>query len=321
MFTSTMTDEEIRHEALLDFLEIKTKLQYGLQDFAQTQRHKQAIHSVVQSRTCRTRRHNNWEVRFFVHSRKPNGGMIYGYLIYLPLQKREQVYYLFLKDTKEFILEIVTPHLLQRYKERYIEPNNINLGWMPLAVYFQRYTTDMKKANFTPPNWTAEEIKTKKVWISDQGLIVTEEKGDMRTFITFLDQESLSQYKALVYEEESLLRKFKEIGLYLDKDFDTYINKAEALFNTPNARKIWERHLRRAANRFLPDYEEQIQKGIEHWDTMQKILQDSLDQKKESNKLLREMQQGIVLPPDFFQKMLKAIVEASELPEKPENDF
>lgn len=313
-----MTDEEIRHEALLDFLEMKTKLQLALQDFAKMQKGKHVLHTVVQTRTYRTRRHNNWEVRFFIQTRKQNGGMVYGYLIYFPLQKGKHVYYLFLKNINEFFLEIITPHLLLRYKERYIEPNNINLGWMPLAVYFQRYTTDMRLANFTPPNWSAEEIRTKQVWISDQGLFVSEEKSDVRTFITFLDQENLSHYKALVYEEVSLARKFNELKQYIDKAPDVFINKSEAMFNIPNSIRIWERHLYRVIDHSLPDYKERVRKGVEHWVQMEKSFRDMQKRKEEGEKILRELQQSINLPPDFYQKILTAIGEVSELSGNPQ---
>jgi hypothetical protein len=312
-----MTDEEIRHEALQDFLEIKTKLQIALQDFAYTMRKQHSLHSVVQTKACRTRRRNTWNVHFYVKSRTSQK-MTYGYLVYLPLQKGEHVYYLFLKGIDKFLLEIVTPHLVQRYKERYIEPNRIDLGRTPLAVYFLRHTMDMKKTDFIPSNWTEEEIRSKQVWISDQGLIVSEEKRDMRTFITFLDQENLTRYKALVYEEASLVRKYNKLREYSGKDEEVFWNLAKALFFTPNAAKIWERHLKRVSDHSQHGWEEDIRKNVEIWNRIEGIFRDK---QKAKRTISDEMKESLIMPPEILEKMKKTIAEASELPENPENDF
>lgn len=316
MFTSTMTDEELRHEALQDFLEIKTKLQIALQDFSHMIKRQYSLHSIVQNKTCRTRRHNTWNVHFYVKSRTSNL-QTYGYLVYLPLQKGEHVYYLFQKGIDKFLFEIVTPHLVQRYKERYIEPNHIDLGKTPLAVYFLRHTMDMRRTDFTPHNWTEEEARTKQVWISDQGLIVSEEKRDMRTFITFLDQENLTRYKALVYEEASLIRKCRQFQKCDKKDPEVFLNLGDALFGTPNAIEIFERYLKRTTDHSLPDYKERVQQRVEYWVYIKEMFQN-LKKQKIKRTICDDLKESLVIPPEILEKMQKTVAEISRLSSFPE---
>ena len=271
MFTPAMTNKEIQHEAFLDFLEMKGKIQIAFGEFLKNQNttngKQYLIHSIVQIKTIRTRQHNSWNIRFFDCYHKPGGEMIGGFLAYTPLHRGEETDCLFLRDKAEFSLEMVSAHFMQRYKERYLEPNNINTAGMPPAIYFQRYTQDMKPTCFFPENWSAKEQEERMVWISNQGLFVTQEEDEMRIFITFLDQENLTRYKAIIYEEEALMRLYNKGNEIKDPILQTEI--FSRMFNTPNARVIHERYVRRTTNYKLPNPEELIQKSLAAWDNLE----------------------------------------------------
>lgn len=315
-----MTHEEIRHEALLDYLELKTKLQIATQDFASRMRMQSSIHRVVQNRTYRTRRYNNWMVFFYIKSRTLQR-MIYGRLIYLPLRKGNQVYYLFLKGVQDFQLEIVTPHLLQRYRERYIEPNGIDVGGVPLAVHFQRYSENMRLTDIIPNNWDKEDIQDRMFWISDQGLIVSEEKGDVRTFITFLSQEGLSNYRALAYEEADFFRQFR-LAHKSDDDEDGLrtFRSFEKVLSLPNAAKVWERHVRRVVDSTRPDYEKVVRELTELWQQIEQIF-EGIKKERAKRTATSELQEMPLIPPELAERMRKESEKASRHPGTPENGF
>ena len=88
-----------------------------------------------------------------------------------------------------------------------MEPNHVKLGGISPALYFFCLGGERKMSNYTPKNWTEEDMEQRFVLISPQGLIVVADEGDLRTFITFLDQENLSRYKAQIYEEEQMIAK------------------------------------------------------------------------------------------------------------------
>lgn len=69
---------------------------------------------------------------------------------------------------------------------------------------------DRTEVYYRPTNWTEEELKEKTILISAQGLSVVKFIDKMVVYITFLDQENLSRYKAQVYEEESYWKDFQK---------------------------------------------------------------------------------------------------------------
>lgn len=276
MITSFMTDQEISNEAYLDFLEMKEKIKIAFSEFHKNQNQtygkRYFIHSIVQTKTYRTKRHNVWNIRFHDCGHRSNGTMITMRLIYTTIILKDgRTEYLFMNDTEDFTPEKLSAHFLQRYKERYLIPNNIDLRGMPAAIYFLIHNQDKKLTYFIPKDWTEEDIKKRCFWISNQGLFVTEYTDSFKSYITFLDQKNLTQYKANIYEEEALFRIFSKVNP------DTMnLKEKQACFSElsriPNADKIFERYIRRILKtKGDEDIEEQVKIHMENWNEIMKI--------------------------------------------------
>lgn len=211
MFTPSMTREEIVAEAKQDFNQLKAFMQVELNAFGRRYNRKYnnscIMGSIVHTRTFKTRRHNTWT--FFLYIRDYAATRMHAVgCIYIQLNKYDGTSeYLILDLATECLPNLITTHFLQRYKERYLEPNHVKLGGISPALYFFCLGGERKMSNYTPKNWTEEDMEQRFVLISPQGLIVVADEGDLRTFITFLDQENLSRYKAQIYEEEQMIAK------------------------------------------------------------------------------------------------------------------
>lgn len=275
MFTSFMTDEELEREAFLDFQEMKTSLQIAFEDFCRQYKSsgkgRHLIHTLVSHKTYCTKRKNTWQIQFNNRYHTLHNRMLRSFLVFIPVYRSDgQAEYIFFRSLTEFYPEKVTVHFIQRYKERYLEPNNINLHGLHPAVYFEYSTGDMKKTMFYPDNWTEEDKKSKKIWLSDQGLFVTDKVGKLRVFITFLDQENLSRYKAMIYEEENLMR-------LLNKAIDcTDSHKKESLLtylvhHYPNGKTLIERYMRRVFSDNA-NLEELISIQLHGWSKLEEIF-------------------------------------------------
>lgn len=275
MFTPFMTDEELEREAFLDFQEMKTSLQIAFEDFCRQYKSsgkvRHLIHTLVSHKTYRTKRKNTWQIQFNNRYHTAHNHMLRSFLVFIPVYRSDgQAEYIFFRSLTEFYPEKVTVHFTQRYKERYLEPNNINLRGLHPAVYFEYSTGDMKKTRFYPDNWTEEDKKSKKIWLSDQGLFVTDKVGKLRVFITFLDQENLSRYKAMIYEEENLMR-------LLSKAIDcTDPHKKESqltylVHHYPNGKTLIERYMRRVFSDNA-NLEELISIQLHGWSKLEEIF-------------------------------------------------
>ncbi|MFS2514288.1 hypothetical protein AAH105_05515 [Parabacteroides distasonis] len=209
MFTPSMTEEEIEQAAYKDYLEIRTRVQIAFERFAQSMRisgkHKRAIHSLSESHTLCTQARNTWNVNFRYTGYTPDGKINIVCYLYIPLRRENGVDYLFMNDPKCFKVERVSSHFLQRYKERYLDPAGIDLKGVHPAIYFMQNNEDRRQAYYLPKNWTDEELAEKCFLVSGQGLSLIKLCGKTLTYITFLDQENLSRYKAQVCEEEEYL--------------------------------------------------------------------------------------------------------------------
>ena len=204
-----MTEEEIQQAAYKDYLEIRTRVQIAFERFGQSMRisgkHKRAIHSLSESHTLCTRAKNTWNVNFRYTGYTPDGQINIVCYLYIPLRRENGVDYLFMNDPKCFKVERVSSHFLQRYKERYLDPAGIDLKGVHPAIYFMQNNEDRRQAYYLPKNWTDEELAEKCFLVSRQGLSLIKLRGKTLTYITFLDQENLSRYKAQVCEEEEYL--------------------------------------------------------------------------------------------------------------------
>lgn len=276
MFTPYMTNEELEREAYLDFLEMRTFLQMAFETFCRQHRspgkgNRYYIHSLVSHKTYHTKRNNTWQVQFNNRCHTVNNRMLRSFLVFIPIYRNDgKADYIFFRSLSDFKPEKVTAHFIQRYKERYLEPNNIDLRGLPPAVYFEYSTGDMKNTLYYPSNWTEEDKKSKQIWLSDQGLFVTDKKYKMRVFITFLDQDNLSRYKAMIYEEENFMRSiFKAVRL---KDpSKKYAIVSYLVHHYPNAKGLLDSYLRRVFYD-RTDLDEFVANYLHDWDGMVKGL-------------------------------------------------
>ena len=216
MFTPYMTNEELQEAAYKDFLELRTRIRIAFDRFLGnlrlSERQKRAIHSLEENYTLRSRANNTWNITFRYLGYKSDHEIKCCYMVYTPLWRENGVDYLFWSSMSSFHLERFSTHFIQRYKERYLEPKGIDLKGMNPAFYFLLHNDGRRRTNYLPKDWTEKDLAEKSFYISPQGLSLVKDKGKITTYITFLDQENLSRYKAQVYEEEQVFRLFNEIA-------------------------------------------------------------------------------------------------------------
>lgn len=276
MFTSSMNNLEIRNEALQDFLELKTKFQILLEEYIGMQKRKRKenmLHSIIHTKTFRTRRHNTWEIRLFEQYEESMQLQVFTQCIHSSFQRGDQTYYLFLNDCYEFNLMLVTSHFMQRYKERYLIPGKIDLRGMHPAIYFFRSSLNMNPTNFIPETWSEEERKKRIVWLSEQGLIVTESQANMLILITFLDQKDLTRYKSLIYEEEHLNKLIMNSFELRSHGMNNAANDLTMQWaKIPDCRRIYFRFIERVTDKNRPDYDSYMKAQTKLWNLIEKII-------------------------------------------------
>lgn len=249
MFTSSMTEDELQAAALQDYLEIRMRVKLAFEQFIKGLRissgQRRAFHSVYETKTIRTKARNTWNVNFRYIGYNAEGRIFCICLLYLPLRRGETVDYLFMNNLDDFRLEILSSHFLKRYKERYIDFNGINLRGVHPAIYYMLGNEDRSQAFFYPDHWTEEDLKEKTILISSQGLSVIKVNKHLYVYITFLDQENLNRYKALVYEEEQLI---KDLRIIAEKQ-DILHNRAlyQRLLANPGLKDVFYRWFRRVS--------------------------------------------------------------------------
>lgn len=304
MITPYMTDEELKDAAHRDFLEMRVKVKIAFEQFVSNLRlgdgQYRVIHSVIQNKTITTKSKNTWNVIFINFGYNPREQIIAGYLVYTPLYREGAVDYLFINNTDQFVLEKLSAHFLQRYKERYLEYNGINLRGQHPALYYMINNQDKTLTYYLPEHWTEQEMKEKRFMLSQQGLSLVRFSKNMITYITFLDQENLSRYKAMVYEEEALMKDMTRINNKL-----TFDNK-QALFkklcaDPSKTKAILARYIRRISDIAT---EEDIDIVMNYWDEIVKQTQNISEMKEKHD---AETARTIELPDMeyFFKKMKK----------------
>lgn len=283
MFTSTMTYEEILHEAQEDFYELSPQAQVAFNRFRRKYSppepgtYYKLLGYISEKKTFKTRRHNTWTLEMHINSFHENnlhGGSVM--FVSVP-RANNTTEYLFIWNHGTFIPELLSTHFVQRYKERYLEPNHINLHGMHPALYFQRKNTDLRRTYFIPERWTEEDLKNKQVWISNQGLFITVNHGRLRVYVTFLDQQNLTHYKSLVYEEEAQRRLYENVS----KDYkDNVLAMAWHLlpmFTAPNAREIHLRFVNRICEQEGEERKKFVRTAMDTWDNLDKLTRQICD--------------------------------------------
>lgn len=279
MFTHTMTRKEIYEEAKHDYYELKSRFdieteiffrQYGSSINKYQQR---ILGSLSKQRVFRSSRHNSWTMQMYVHGYSKNT-IKASTTAYTPLQRSDgSVEYLFISLKDTFFVELITTHFIQRYKERYLEPNKVNLQGMNPALYYLRSNMEYRQTYFIPNNWTEEDMENKAIYQIPQGLIVTVKDNGLRVLVTFLDLQNLSRYKAEIYEEEDLMNRFMK-AYKEKKDYQQFLMMLQ-VFNTPNCREIQKRYIKRTEiQQNRPGFKENCQRRLDLWDTLEKQIRE-----------------------------------------------
>ena len=279
MFTHTMTRKEIYEEAKHDYYELKSRFdieteiffrQYGSSINKYQQR---ILGSLSKQRVFRSSRHNSWTMQMYVHGYSKNT-IKASTTAYTPLQRSDgSVEYLFISLKDTFFVELITTHFIQRYKERYLEPNKVNLQGMNPALYYLRSNMEYRQTYFIPNNWTEEDIENKAIYQIPQGLIVTVKDNGLRVLVTFLDLQNLSRYKAEIYEEEDLMNRFMK-AYKEKKDYQQFLMMLQ-VFNTPNCREIQKRYIKRTEiQQNRPGFKENCQRRLDLWDMLEKQIRE-----------------------------------------------
>ena len=274
MFTHTMTRKEIYEEAKHDYYELKSRFdietefffrQYGSSINKYQQR---ILGSLSKQRVFRSSRHNSWTMQMYVHGYSKNT-IKASTTAYTPLQRSDgSVEYLFISLKDTFFVELITTHFIQRYKERYLEPNKVNLQGMNPALYYLRSNMEYRQTYFIPNNWTEEDMENKAIYQIPQGLIVTVKDNGLRVLVTFLDLQNLSRYKAEIYEEEDLMNRFMK-AYKEKKDYQQFLMMLQ-VFNTPNCREIQKRYIKRTEiQQNRPGFKENCQRRLDLWDMLE----------------------------------------------------
>lgn len=279
MFTHTMTRKEIYEEAKHDYYELKSRFdietviffrQYGSSINKYQQR---ILGSLSKQRVFRSSRHNSWTMQMYVHGYSKNT-IKASTTAYTPLQRSDgSVEYLFISLKDTFFVELITTHFIQRYKERYLEPNKVNLQGMNPALYYLRSNMEYRQTYFIPNNWTEEDMENKAIYQIPQGLIVTVKDNGLRVLVTFLDLQNLSRYKAEIYEEEDLMNRFMK-AYKEKKDYQQFLMMLQ-VFNTPNCREIQKRYIKRTEiQQNRPGFKENCQRRLDLWDMLEKQIRE-----------------------------------------------
>ena len=279
MFTHTMTRKEIYEEAKHDYYELKSRFdieteiffrQYGSSINKYQQR---ILGSLSKQRVFRSSRHNSWTMQMYVHGYSKNT-IKASTTAYTPLQRSDgSVEYLFISLKDTFFIELITTHFIQRYKERYLEPNKVNLQGMNPALYYLRSNMEYRQTYFIPNNWTEEDMENKAIYQIPQGLIVTVKDNGLRVLVTFLDLQNLSRYKAEIYEEEDLMNRFMK-AYKEKKDYQQFLMMLQ-VFNTPNCREIQKRYIKRTEiQQNRPGFKENCQRRLDLWDMLEKQIRE-----------------------------------------------
>lgn len=279
MFTHTMTRKEIYEEAKHDYYELKSRFdieteiffrQYGSSINKYQQR---ILGSLSKQRVFRSSRHNSWTMQMYVHGYSKNT-IKASTTAYTPLQRSDgSVEYLFISLKDTFFVELITTHFIQRYKERYLEPNKVNLQGMNPALYYLRSNMEYRQTYFIPNNWTEEDMENKAIYQIPQGLIVTVKDNGLRVLVTFLDLQNLSRYKAEIYEEEDLMNRFMK-AYKEKKDYQQFLMMMQ-VFNTPNCREIQKRYIKRTEiQQNRPGFKENCQRRLDLWDMLEKQIRE-----------------------------------------------
>lgn len=290
MITTTMTPEEMFAAAYQDFLEIRVSAGIAYERFKRARKGQKAyklIYSEIEERKIQTKSHDVWTL-YFKNIGTFHGSTKFTEMAYMPLHRESGTDYLIMYPcnlNRKFGLEVFTSHFLQRYKERYLDFKGITKRSGNLALDFLLASMDRKRAYYLPPGWKLSDLKDQYFLHTSQGLSLVKQTRNlnMHTFITFLDQENLSRYKAQVYEEETVFRlvnfTVKNDEPKTEEEFLKLKAVCAKLMSIPNGKQIFKRKMHRMTATMVTDVShkeaERIAEGV--WEgcvEMHKVLQE-----------------------------------------------
>ncbi len=256
MFTTTMSIPELIEEARKDYKEMYCDVRIAYERFSQNYRtyrneSRRLIHTMAEEKTYRTRQNNTWTIHFRYILEKSGKAQVIG-LMYMPFRRESGIDYFYMSINRQaFQLNIMSAHFIQRYKERYLDYNGITVKGPNLITYYIIHNIDRQVTRYMPKGWTEEDMQEKRFLISSQGLALVKWGKEYVLHITFLDQENLSRYKAIVYEQEQLWKLIGDLHkLWNSKEpSEMLLFKEKAIyhkiFSNPNSKKLFMDYVRR----------------------------------------------------------------------------
>lgn len=300
MFISTMSDAEIQQEARKDFLELSTQVQIAIDRFMRrhcdlvakspyqfNNKPVSLIKKSVENRKWKTRRHNTWTSCFRFTNETTETALAVQWFLYTPIYRTNGTEYIFQSSLKTPVAERFTMHFIERYKERYLKPHNIDTGTTPAPLYFQIHNSHCILGKYyKPSDIDIAEGKHKRFWIAPQGIYVTDFIDGMLTYITFMDKDNLSPLKKQVYEEEVvwdlMLRSINE-----NLDINERTKAALSIAHNPELGRIFERFAKRNVKDEADGKKQQLILNLRKEMTLiEKAIEDAKkidDQKKRIN--------------------------------------
>ena len=287
MFLPTMNNAEIYKEARKDFFELSTKVSMAIDRY----NHKYCnlannspirindmpatmISRSVEKRQWPTRRNNTWTSYFRFRNEIAGNQMTMECYLYTAIRRTSGTEYIFLGDFNTPLAERFTLHFIERYKERHLNPRNIDLGAMPAPLYFQLHNPNCIMGRY----YKATDLDIKegahhKFWIAPEGIYVTDYIDGMLTYINFMDKEGLSPLKKQIYEEEivwDMMLRIKNTEL----DDDERSMAVFSIANNPDWCRIFERFIKRNAED--GDEKQELLKYVrERMGNMNKTIQEA----------------------------------------------
>lgn len=265
MFTTTMTLDELVEEARKDYREIYWKVKIAYNEFQRNYRTYRGekhsmLHSLVEEKQVRTKQHNTWKVYFKYVLEKSGKAFTIG-IMYMPFRRESGIDYFYMSvSRKDFQLNIMSAHFMQRYKERYLDYNQIDIKGANLITYYISHNLDRKPTYYVPQGWSEDDIKERSFTISEQGLALVKWQKDYVLHITFLDQENLSRYKAMRYDEEKLwnqINKLQEVWEQHEEGDGEALFLEKALYHqilsNPDSKKLFMSYIRRRKGHESPE--------------------------------------------------------------------
>ena len=303
MFTTTMTDSEVLNAAYTDYKEMRVRVQLAFEQFRRNLYLKRgqtrSIHSVIETKKFRTKARNEWNIIFLMNSFSNVTSRIFATcLVYVALPRANGTDYIFINfNYEKFTIEWITAHFIMRYKERYLDYKKIDTQGKLPVVYYMLHNQDRTQTYYHPENWTDADMKDRQFLISKQGLSVLRvtNNGQLLQYVTFLDQENLSRYKSIVYEEQQLFKLIMEISALYREEIKTnntllMLNRRSAykkLRETKNVDKLIEGFV----HRLLPAKPEEWPRFIENFHQVYDyLIQMSNELEENWDKVLKEVQ-------------------------------